>query len=81
MKYSALKSSLFVLQAFSSVDARKTRSLQQSLKQANREKRSKQKELDKLNIQMNMTSKQMQERLLASLDEREEMETRIEDLG
>ena len=38
-------------------------------------------ELEKLNIQMNMTSKQMQEKLLASLDEREEMEIRIEDLG
>ena len=38
-------------------------------------------ELEKLNIQMNMSSKQMQEKLLASLDEREEMETRIEDLG
>lgn len=38
-------------------------------------------ELEKLNIQMNMTSKQMQEKLLASLDEKEEMEIRIEDLG
>ena len=63
------------------MDVRKTRSLEQSLKQANREKRAKQKELEKLNIQMNMSSKQMQEKLLASLDEREEMEIRIEDLG
>ncbi|CAI8051688.1 Hyaluronan mediated motility receptor [Geodia barretti] len=66
--------------AFSSVDVKKARSLEQSLKQANREKRAKQRELDRLEIQMNMTSKQMQERLLASLDEREEMENRIEDL-
>ena len=69
------------VQAFSSVDVKKARSLEQSLKQANREKRAKQRELDRLEIQMNMTSKQMQERLLASLDEREEMENRIEDLG
>ena len=37
-------------------------------------------EVERLNIEV-MTSKQMQERLLASLDEREEMEIRIEDLG
>ena len=30
---------------------------------------------------MNMTTKQMQEKLLVWLDEREEMEIRIEDLG
>ena len=69
------------MQAFSSMDVRKARSLEQSLKQANREKRAKQRELDRLEIQMNMTSKQMQERLLAFLDEREEMEIKIEDLG
>ena len=63
------------------MDVRKARSLEQSLKQANREKRAKQRELDRLEIQMNMTSKQMQERLLAFLDEREEMEIKIEDLG
>ena len=63
------------------MDVRKTRSLEQSLKQANRERRAKQKELEKLNIQMNMSSKEMQEKLLAWLDEREEREIRIEDLG
>jgi len=30
---------------------------------------------------MNMSTKQLQDKLLASLDEKEEMETRIEDLG
>jgi hyaluronan-mediated motility receptor len=71
---------ILLAKAFSSVDVKKARSLELSLKQANREKRAKQRELDRLEIQMNMTSKQMQERLLASLDEREEMENRIEDL-
>ena len=70
-----------VMQAFSSVDVKKARSLEQSLKQANRAKRAKQRELERLEIQMNMTSKQMQEKLLAGLDEREEMVVKIEDLG
>ena len=48
---------------------------------AKREKRAKQRELERLEIQMNMSSKQMQEKLLAFLDEREEMESKIEDLG
>ena len=34
-----------------------------------------------LNIRMNTSTKQLQEQLLSWLDEREEMESKIEDLG